>query len=362
MDRKKLFDHLFTALHIAEAVNNSNGHPVNADVALTAFFSHRFSDAEGYKSRLDYLMYLSREFIPELGRRGEATFYSGRNLLQGYRYYAKGTSKGLVVFVHGIMGCADDKYAIFQAEMLRRGYDVFAFDLTASGRSQGQEISGLQQSAYDVAAALDYLRSTGECPLGMPVFLFGHSWGGYGVAASLGLGARPTAVVSVSGFASPLKEMLGLPSSYFGGAVPLGEGELSEALRRRVGEHYDLSAYEGVRGSGVPTLLIHGDQDKTVPLEGVSLLHEAQGLPNVETILRQGYGHMDVFFDPRAVDYAKKVKEMGEELIARYGKSLESVPKEEIEGFERCFNRRLCSALDQGLFDSIDAFLSRHIV
>ena len=136
MDKRKL-QNIFTALNVAEkvvAAKQQGKSPINADTALSAFFSRRFSSPESFAESLDSFIYLSRKDLPELSSPEEVYFPSGQNTLHGYLYRAD-SAKGLILYVHGLMGSSEDKYAIPQAYFLRKGYDVLAIDFTASGRS-----------------------------------------------------------------------------------------------------------------------------------------------------------------------------------------------------------------------------------
>ncbi|MCR5348183.1 MAG: alpha/beta hydrolase [Bacilli bacterium] len=361
MDPRKVLQNVFTALNIADAVKHSENGALDPSVALSAFFSRRFSDEEGYKHNVDYLVWLIREEIPELAHRETVRFPSSGNTLCGYLYRTPSSiTKGLVLYVHGIMGCADDKYAIAQAEFLRRGYDVLAIDLTCSGRSGGSSISGLQQSAYDVVAAYRFILSRNDLK-NLPLYFFGHSWGAYGVAASLGLGAKPHAIAAMSGFDEPLKEMLGLPSEKAGVDLSfLGKQGLEEALRQRVGENYDLSASRSVLDHpDVSCLVIHGDNDHTVPLKGVSTFDALSG-KGASFLLRPGAGHMDIFYSLPAREYAKQAMESAKDLLTAYGGKYDAIPESEKQRFASTYDKRMCSVLDKDLFDRVDEFFLGH--
>ena len=56
------------------------------------------------------------------------------------------------------------------------GYSVLTYDATGTGASGGSGTRGLAQSALDLDAALT--RAEQE---DLPILLFGHSWGGYGL-------------------------------------------------------------------------------------------------------------------------------------------------------------------------------------
>jgi hypothetical protein len=59
---------------------------------------------------------------------------------------------------------------------------VFSFDPTGNFASEGTNIVELPQARLDLASALNYIQ--GDASLrDLSVMLYGHSWGGYPVAA-----------------------------------------------------------------------------------------------------------------------------------------------------------------------------------
>ena len=78
-------------------------------------------------------------------------FYSGKNKLGAYLYTNKEGKKGkaLVLVCHGI-GCNMDGYLNRTQYFVRKGYDVFTFDMTGTCTSEGKNIYGLNQSKIDL--------------------------------------------------------------------------------------------------------------------------------------------------------------------------------------------------------------------
>ena len=358
MDPKKVFQGLYTGLNIADAYQKGGYQAMTPEVGLSAFFDRRFSDASTLGTTIQGLIRLSRKDFPALANREEVYFYSGPNRLAGYIYRAD-VSRGVVLYVHGMAGMADDQYAIGQNYFLTHGYSVFAIDLTASGRSEGHGVPGLHQSALDVFSAIKYLQNRPDFE-NMPLYLFGHSWGGYGVAASLAFRPKVNAVVSLSGFDTPLKEMVSIPSAKIGLPVLLPRDDIEEPLHRRGGEYYDLCASKAILDSGVPTLIFHGEQDTTVPLKGASIFEVAEG-SNVEKVLCPSKVHMDIFFTDASNAYANQVLSMANDLSGRYGKAIANVPPAELNAFLKSFDPRMTSVLDDAVFGRIDAFFASHL-
>ena len=357
MDPKKIIQGLYTGLNIADAYQKGGCSALTPEVALSAFFDRRFSDASTLNATIFSHLYLSRKDFPALAEREEVTFLSGSNYLAGYLYRAS-LSRGLVLYVHGMNGMADDLYSIGQNYFLTHGYDVFAIDLTASGRSEGHGVPGLHQSALDVSAAIAYVTSRYDL-MSQPLYLFGHSWGAYGVCASLHFPSSVRAVAALSGFDTPLKEMAAVPAARVGFPMALPTEGLDEPLRIRAGANYNLSASKSIASSGVPTLLIHGAKDSTVPLQGAST-YEATEAPNATKLLCPDKGHMDIFYDSTSIAYANQVKDMARELTERYGKLVSNVPQDEWNAFLNRFDPRMTSVLDENLFGKIDSFFASH--
>ena len=125
--------------------------------------------------------------------------------LRGY-VYGPSNTRGLIIFRHGIMSQHQDYLPMIIA-MVDKGWKVFAYDAIGCGESDGDDVIGLSQSPIDVAAAVDFARKNGMAD-GMQIALWGHSWGGYGVAAALGECADDvSACVTMSGFDTPMKEL-----------------------------------------------------------------------------------------------------------------------------------------------------------
>jgi len=357
MDAKKFFQALFTGANVGEAFQNAEGRILDPSIALAAAFSRRFSDEDSFEKTLDSKIFLSRKDFPSLKEREVVRFPSGKNMLCGYLYRVD-LAKGLLIYVHGIKGQADDYYAIGEDYFVRMGYDVFAIDLTASGRSQGMGIDGLHQSALDVKAAYEYILSRGDFDA-MPKYLFGHSWGAYGVGASLNFPAvRPNAIAVLSGFDTPLKEMLGLPASKIGFEVDFGKEELEAALKARCGEYYDLSASKGIRNSKVPAIVLHGDNDTTVPMK--ASIFGALNEDEATKVLIPSRGHADVFLCDESVAYANDVRGMGKVMTDVYGKDVTQIPKGMMDSFLSSFDRRMTSLINVKVFEKIVGFFDAH--
>ena len=219
-------------------------------------FSVRGKEATGF---FEYFF----SCFPELVRE-DFSCVSGEERLFGIRVRYDGAQKGLIVMIHGY-GFNLERY-LPQAEYLAKaGYTIVLFDGTGIGRSSGATIRGLPQHLVDSCAVLDYVLSCPELS-GLPLLLYGHSWGGFAANAVSGLPAatggrrRPSVdgqpEHSWGGFAA--NAVSGLPAATGGRRRPSVDGqsgprqhrhcERSEAIQEALKKRYPARGVLSVAG------------------------------------------------------------------------------------------------------------------
>lgn len=237
--------------------------------------------------------------------RKKVKIVSGAAHLTGYLYGEK-SQKGLVVICHGIGSCGEDNLCMAKY-MLDAGYQVFTFDYTGVCESGGKSSIGLYQSVKDLDAVLRYIESS---PLKeLPVFIYGHSWGGYTAAAALKFNHNIAGVVSVSGFSSPMEVVKEISKKL----MPSLLAELLmpfAALYQRMllGKNYNLSVVDAINSSSVPVLVMHGKDDEVIGYDKASIIAKREQItnPNVEYYTEQRpkkSTHMGIFFTKDAAQY-----------------------------------------------------------
>ena len=283
--------------------------------------------------------------------RENVQFKSGENTLQGYIYGMENESpKGLIVFAHGI-SVGHESYIAQLIDLVERGWRVFAYDATGSCTSEGESTVGLVQSALDLDCALNYAK-TDDRLNGLPVFLLGHSWGGYAVCAVQEFDHDIKAAVSLSGYAYPI-EML-----YFGTENILGKTGAKLSLpfimnynKTVFGENASLNAVDSLNKSQLPTLIIHGEEDRLVDFDRVSIYSKRDEItnPRAEFVKLTGKyaDHIRIFKSERSNEYTEKYYGAIRELIAEHSDLNESGDKKKDDNF-----------MDQtGLFDTSADFI-----
>ena len=208
-------------------------------------------------------------------------FHSGENILQGYIYGLENENpKALLVFSHGIT-VGHEMYINSLMWFVEQGYLVFAYDATGSCTSEGSGTVGLVQSALDLHNALLFAEQC-ERFEGLPVFLLGHSWGGYAVAAVQNFDHNIQAAISVSGYADPV-EMLEL-----GAELNTRMPNFAKAMtpfiwgynKATFGEYSSLNAVDGINRSGIPNLIVHGELDDYVDFYRASIFSKQESITN----------------------------------------------------------------------------------
>lgn len=305
----------------------------------------------------DQTGYLRYEDVPEI-ERSVVKFMSGKNELTGY-LYGEETEKGLVVIAHGLGYGAED-YLPETLYFLGQGWRVFAYDATGTYASEGDSTVGLPQSLLDLQAALAFV--DGEEQLkDLPLVLFGHSWGGYAVAAVLNTRQDVAGVVSLAGYDAPeelLRETLEAENGAFGALVYPFAWVYQQTL---FGSTAQVRAVEGINRGTTPVMVLHGTEDQEISYAGASLLSHAGEIHNPNVIAKTcseagRNGHNDLLISQAAQAY---IDEKNEEYAALLEQYPGEIPGEAKAAFYAGLDRQRTSELDQALMGEIEAFFER---
>ncbi|MCQ2578182.1 MAG: lysophospholipase [Treponema sp.] len=253
-------------------------------------------------------------------RSEKIAFKSGKNTLYGYVYGEKNT-KGLIVFAHGIGG-GHESYLDLILGMVDRGWRVFAYDATGSCESEGKGTKGLSQSALDLNEALKYVENDAELSK-LPLFVMGHSWGGFASAAVLNFDHPVKAVVSFSGYYKPTAELFEEADRQFPKSGILLHPFIRLTNFVTFGKYSGLSAVKGINKSGIPVLICHGNDDKMISLENSSIMSQKDKItnPNVEYHLwdkENRNGHNSWMYEDEYFDYIEIMQPKADALNAQY--------------------------------------------
>ena len=215
-------------------------------------------------------------FMPEKGyewieNEGETvSFKSGNNTLEG-RLINKEGKKGTIIFAHG-MGLSSRYYRPEALHFAGLGYKVFIFEYRGYGKSTGTFLS-FRDVVKDIVSASSYLGDD-------KFILIGHSMGGYGVLSSLDeMRNKVKGVVAYAPFRSPFSAM---------DVCALRMGKLGRIFEVFLfpfqilihGNKANRSAIDAINNSSSPILVIQGDDDKEVSIDGCSIFKKKDLITN----------------------------------------------------------------------------------
>lgn len=200
----------------------------------------------------------------DLGLRYEEIQFltADRLVLRGWFLDSPG-ARATIVLVHDVEGTrADQEQGLLQMQRdyVRRGFNVFAFDLRGHGESTGRRDGLGAQERLDVQAAVAYVRRrTGS----LPIFLHGF---GLGAALAIAVAARGIDVAAVIAD-SPFTSM----QSYLRhrhAHVPHHLFRLALGFARRCfgADAAELAPIRVVDAVEIPVLFIHAEGDTVVPV------------------------------------------------------------------------------------------------
>jgi pimeloyl-ACP methyl ester carboxylesterase len=203
--------------------------------------------------------------------------------LRGWRFPARGTPRGLIVYLHGF---GDDRR---EGEGIARrfgplGFEVLAYDSRAHGESGGEACTYGALEKRDLARVLD------REARGLPVVLIGGSLGAAVALLAAADDPRISLVVAIASY-SDLETIAVERAPFF-----VGREQVEASLRLAeeeggfaVADASPLAAAPRIR---CPVLLVHGGEDVTTPPEHSERIRAALA-GEAELLLVPGVGHDD---------------------------------------------------------------------
>ncbi|MDR1185231.1 MAG: lysophospholipase [Coriobacteriales bacterium] len=298
--------------------------------------------------------------------RSEFRFDSGENELVGYDYGERNT-RGLIVISSGAPGGTGDDYMSFATRFIDDGYRVITYDKTGTAQSGGDGQRGVYQGALDMDALLTHIESQNRYD-DLPVYLLGHSWGGYGVCAALINPHRVNAVISMAGYndGSDVVALQGVEVA--GAGFYLLYPHLWLIQKMTFGPAMDVSAIDGINATDIPVLVIQGANDEAITADGISIYAHRDEITNAATEFLLTDGDHEY---PCASEDARRYQSQTQESWAVFEQrpeikaDLESNDMERIqspkEQFAReiDFDKPLYNQLDESIIERIEALFDQ---
>ena len=182
-------------------------------------------------------------------------------------------SQPIIVMCHGFSTSKDGRTYVGLEDILnRKKFSTFRFDFFGHGESEGrfEEIT-LSEAVDDVKCAICYVKDSGYEKIG----LVGSSFGGFVSIVTAGQSED----LYVLALKSPVSDYMGLLIARDQGldirtwkeegfiAVKGADGQGLKLNYTFFEDAERIEGYSYARKIKVPTLIVHGNQDETVPLE-----------------------------------------------------------------------------------------------
>ena len=292
----------------------------------------------------------------------ECTFPSNRGqLLAGYHYAKENQEvKGVLVIAHGFGGGGHNTYMDIADYFTSNGYLVFAYDATGNDKSEGKSVEGLPQGVIDLDFALRYVKQSEEYR-GLPIILFGHSWGGYCAGSVLNCHPDIKAAVLVAGFdrSTDLFEQQG--ASMIGSGIKLFMPYVSLYERIKFGEYAAYSASGGFAGSAAGIMVLHSKDDTMVlPENGYEKFYgKYHDDPRFLFMEYEDRGHNDIYYSEASRHYKEQINESYTSYLEANG--LENTPEIKAEFMKKNRDKSKCYEFDEQLMRRILEFYDTYL-
>ena len=230
---------------------------------------------------------------------------------------AEGAPRAVVVICHGV-NSHGGQHAWTAAQLVARGFAVFAVDLRGRGKSEGERfyVEDIAEYVADVRGLIGIAR---ERHPGLPVYLLGHSAGGvvscnYALDHQEEIGGlicesfafqvpAPGFVLSAIKGLSHLVPKLGVLTLKMKDftrdpvalaaleADPLTKGELQPAATVAALVRADERLHDNFDKITLPLLILHGTDDRATMCRGSEYFHEHAGSADKTLKLYEGHYH-----------------------------------------------------------------------
>ena len=350
--RDRFINDAKTAAGIALRTGLHMGTVLGAKAAYDSFFKR-------YEKKEIHTIFGEFDYSRVKDRLPRSTFFfpCGRWMLQGYFYPCDG-AKGMVVVCHGMHAGADD-YIPFIEYFVRNGYAVFTYDCQGTYASEGDSTVGMCTPLVNLDYALTYIKND-KALSEYPLFLFGHSWGGYAATAVLSIHKNIRGCAAVAPFNSGYTLFVEKGEQFmsvFSDSLKIDfPKEFLDTYQALLFQDYTkYNAVDGINSTDVPVYIAHGNRDFVISFGHQSVISHRNEIRQKNVTYYIGTdaqaGHNTILHSPRAVAYQKKVEKDLKQLKKEYDRDL---TQEELAAF--------CDGVDHALYSEINMEMMQEIL
>lgn len=250
----------------------------------------------------------------------EAIAFSRKKIiLRGYLYSYPIKHVKVMIVAHGMW--SNHQAYLQEIEFFaRNGYLVIGFDYCGTDQSDGKNIKGLAESLVSLDAAVSFAESDLRFR-GLPIVVFGHSWGGFAAGTIASIHPNIEKVVVMSGFIS-------LPKIYWN-LLPKALDILIPFFLFWDWIYHGKYAFKSIRktllNSHVDALIIHSKDDQMVSYRQHTAVLEKKLADQTSFLVVNGKNH-NPDYTTEAINYMKEVQSHKKTLSKEEQKNyLESV-------------------------------------
>lgn len=330
---------------------------ITCDVVYSSILNTRFTTQEPLNFTIDKFDGLKRK---------QYAYNSNDDYkLCGYLYFNENTdinNNGLIIVVHGL-GSGHRVYMEVINYFVNNNYYVFSYDSSGTDESEGK-IKGLPQQLIDLHYTIKYI-DTIDIISDLPIYLFGHSWGGYAVSNILNYCDNIEAVVSVAGFNSSSDIILSYGKTFVSFIAYIGLPIVKFYENMKFGDYSKSNAIDAFNKSNANVMIIHSEDDNVVPIEvGYNLYYDKFKYDNRFTFLKyKNRGHSFVIYSDEAIkeinSFNNKFDNWLKTLNYNYNKekNKERFVKDKLQYYNENLDYNLmCNLIDKELFSQIIDF------
>ncbi len=321
-----------------------------AVTSQVAFYDKMFPryDRPDYSINPDKINY---ELYKNIISRTTVRYKVGEIHLQGY-YYESLNPKGIVILCHGLKSGADD-YLLIADFFVKNNYNVFSFDCTGTYNSEGESTVGMCQSLLDLDSTIKFL-SKNKPYNKLPLFLVGHSWGGYAATSVLCCTNKIKACASISSMHSGYDIIYEKGKQYAGNFATLSVPFLKIYQKILFKKYTNYDSIKGINNINIPILIAHGVDDEVIAFDKQSILAFKNEItnPNVHYYIGKGINgkHTSILHSIDCLLYRQEVKSDMKLLEYKKGEKLSYEDKQE---FYKTIDNYLYNDINYDLFNKI---------
>ena len=317
---------------------------------------------QNFGERLEPYAPLSRSLDEFAGlKREKFTFASqdGQGLV-GYKYCKDSVdARGVVIMAHGLGGGGHNSYLDVADYLASHGYLVFAYDATGNGESEGNSVRGIPQGLIDLDYAIRFVKNTSDFA-GLPIMLFGHSWGGYSAASVLNYHSDVQAVVMAAGFNESTDVIAEAGQEMVGDLISVLLPYVSVYERVKFGDYAKQSSIAGFDNTQAGVMILYSLDDDNISFEAsYDVFFKRYGKnPRFQFVQFEDRGHDSIWYAASARVYQAQFNEQ----FAVYVQSLEQgfTPEVRADYLQNHLEKSLLYVLDEEIMGSIVSFYDQY--